>query len=73
MYQPSAGESVIVFTIDKYGLEHYTTGRATGETGQFGEHFEVLTESPLVEEDKGRFHYEDLHELTDENIERLIG
>lgn len=38
----------------------WTSGRPTGETDQFGEQFEVVTDSPLVESDKAFYHYEDI-------------
>jgi hypothetical protein len=38
----------------------WTSGRPTGNTGQYDEHFEVLTDSPLVEADKQMYHKEDI-------------
>lgn len=68
MYRPeSEGESVLVNV-----RGHWTSGRWTGETGQFGEHFKIITDSPLVEPDSVRAHYEDIKEFTDENIEKYI-
>lgn len=72
MYTPDLEKdrSVIVFVVDKFGLDHYTTGKLTGN--KRNENYELILESPYIEEDKGYFHKEDLYELTDENIDKYI-
>jgi hypothetical protein len=48
---------------DEYGGGYkWTSGRPTGETGEYDEHFEVVTESPLVEAHKKMYHKEDIKE-----------
>lgn len=73
MYKPTIGEdrSVIVFVIDKFGMEHYTTGTLTGEkNGE--ETYQLILESPWIEDEMGYFHKEDMYEFNDENIEKYI-
>ena len=38
----------------------WTSGRPTGKTSHFDEHFEVRTDSPLVEPDIAMYHKEDI-------------
>jgi hypothetical protein len=46
---------------DVYGGGYkWTSGSPTGETGTHDEHFEVVTDSPLVEPEKAMYHKEDI-------------
>lgn len=74
MYQPTTdlGDRLVIAHIDG----RYLPGVFTGETGQFGEHFEIrfddifgeLYDTPKT----ARLHYEDLHKSCEEN-DHLLG
>jgi hypothetical protein len=70
---PNGLTHVYVLAFDKdTGLPVWTSGRPTGKVGQHGEHFEVVTDSPLVESDKSMYHKEDIrdpskHDITEMN------
>ena len=58
---PDGEKHVLVRAKEKHTDSYkWTSGLATGETGQFDEHFEVVTDSPLVEADKAFYHKEDI-------------
>jgi hypothetical protein len=62
---PNGLTHVLVYARQKsqYGGGYkWTSGRPTGNTGQYDEHFEVVTDSPLVESDKAFYHKEDIKE-----------
>jgi len=42
------------------GYYKWTSGRPTGKTGKYDEHFEVVTDSPLIKADKAMYHKEDI-------------
>ena len=78
MFRPDEQDRSIVSAIvpeydDLLDEQIYTTGRWTGETGPHGESYELVIENPLVETDRAFYHYEDMYELTKENIDRFIG
>jgi hypothetical protein len=58
---PDGLRHVEVLAKEKYSDSYkWTSGRPTGNTGQHDEHFEVVTDSPLVEPDKQMYHKEDI-------------
>ena len=63
---------VIIVVKDIFDDMRYTTGRLTGNTGQYNESFEVVIDHPYVDETKGYFHKEDLYEYTDENWNKYV-
>lgn len=75
MYVPQKrSEHVLVYARKRHGDGcKWTSGRYTGQSDDFDEHFQVVTDSPLVEDDKAFYHYEDIKEPTDENVARHIG
>lgn len=57
---PDGERHVAVRAKSVYGGTKWTSGLATGETGKHDEHFEVRTESPIVEPEKRMYHKEDI-------------
>jgi hypothetical protein len=49
----------------------WTSGMATGETDQYDEHFEVRTDSPLVEPDVSMYHKEDIKNPDSHTVSEL--
>lgn len=58
---PNGLTHVLVLAKEKHSESlRWTSGRPTGETGEYDESFEVVTDSPLVEPDKSYYHKEDI-------------
>jgi len=74
MYKPNESfDHVLVYVKKAIGDGYkWTSGHFTSKTGKHDEHFEIVTDSPLVEGEKGMYHYEDIKNATDENIDRYI-
>jgi hypothetical protein len=72
-FEEIKGESfkhVAVYAEEKYGDGcKWTSGMTTGEVGKHGESIEVKTDSPLVENDKGYFHKEDIADPEDKLLD----
>jgi len=49
----------------------WTSGRPTGETSFSNEHFEVRTDSPLVEADIAMYHTEDIKNPDNHSVSKL--
>lgn len=69
---PNGMTHVLVLAKEKYSNSYkWTSGMATGETCQHNEHFEVRTDSPLVESDKAMYHKEDIKNPDNHQVNEL--
>ncbi len=49
----------------------WTSGVPTGNTDEYDEHFEVVTDSPMIETQKEMYHKEDIKEVDPDKIAEI--